>query len=187
MARGRILHAITFTDDVTTTGSATQLYPLGTRREEETSLSVGGETYRYVLGDTGSHTVAAAAGALCYRGKTIGLPWKACTDIQDCASGLAFGVFQSVLVTAQYGWVKTKGYQSNLKKQSGTGLSWAKGNYLFSDPSTTASGKGKVIKIAATTKVSGAEIRAILQRNIGFAASTHSTTNTTGKAYIELE
>lgn len=187
MARGRIAHAITFVEDVTDTGNANQQYPLGTLRMEETTLALGVECYRYVLCDTGSHTVATVAGGLAYRGKTIALPWKACSDVQDCASGLAMGVFQSVLATTKYGWVKTKGYQSNLKKQAGTGMSWAKGNYLFADASTTASLKARVIKIAATTKVSGAEIRAMLQRNIGFAASTHSTTNTTGKAYIELE
>jgi hypothetical protein len=97
------------------------------------------------------------------------------------------GVYQAVVTQAQYAWVKTKGYQSNLKKQAGTGMSWAKGQYLFADASTTATGKGRVIKVAATTKVAGSEIRLFLQRNIGFAASTHSTTNTTGKAYVELE
>ncbi len=185
MALGRIAHAITFTDDVTTTGSATQLYPLGTRREEETTLALGTEVYRYVLHSANS--VATVAGGLAYRGVTIALPWKVTGAIASGASGLACGVYQSVATDARYVWMKTKGYQSNLKKQAGTGMSWAKGQYLFSDPSTTANMKARVIKIAATTKVSGAEIRAMLQRNIGFAASTHSTTNTTGKAYVELE
>jgi hypothetical protein len=185
MARGRIAHAITFGEDVTSLGNAAQQYPLGTMRMEETTLSLGVEVYRYILHSANS--VATVAGGLAYRGVTIALPWKVTGAIGSGASGLAMGVYQSVVTDATYAWVKTKGYQSNLKKQAGTGMSWAKGLYLFSDPSTTANMKARVIKIAATTKVSGAEIRAMLQRNIGFAASTHSTTNTTGKAYIELE
>lgn len=185
MARGRIAHAITFVEDINSTGNTVQQYPLGTKREEETTLALGVETYRYVL--HAANAVATVAGGLAYRGTTIALPWKVTGALANGLGGNACGVYQSVVTDATYAWVKTKGYQSNLKKQAGTGMSWSKGLYLHSDPSTTANMKAKVISIAATTKVSGAEIRKILQRNIGFAASTHSTTNTTGKAWIELE
>ena len=43
------------------------------------------------------------------------------------------------------------------------------------------------IKLAATTKVSGAELRAALERHVGYAAATVSSTTATGAAYIEME
>lgn len=187
MARGRVAHAITFVDDVTSTGTATQNCPLGTLRMEEDTLAIGVACYRYVKHAKGTNSVATAAGMIAMRGNTISAPWIVTGDIGTGKSGLSVGVYQSVMTDVQYGWIKTKGYQSNLSKQSGTGMSWAKGQYLFTDASTTANGKARVIKLGATTKVSGAEIRGILQRNVGFAMTAVSTTTATGKAYIDLE
>src|SRR5690242_15360458 len=97
MALGRIAHAITFTDDVTTVGSATALYPLGTLRMEETSTTVGVECYRYVKHNKGTGSVATALGALAYRNKTTGVPWSVLSDVSDTASGHCVGVYQAVV------------------------------------------------------------------------------------------
>src|SRR5262245_6807319 len=124
---GRIANAITFSDLVSSTGSATALYPLGMRREEETSAAVGAEVYRYVYFDNGSGNVAAAAGALCYRGVTQARPWEVTSDVSTVKSSYVAGVFQSVLADTQYGWVKTKGYEASLKKSTGSGFGWTAG------------------------------------------------------------
>lgn len=184
---GRIATAIAYGDLVTSTGSATQLYPRGTARTEETSVNVGMETYRYVYFDNGTGNVAAAAGAVAYRGVTAARPWEVTSDVSDVDSAFAAGAFQSILVDTQYGWIKTKGYQSNVKKLTGAGNAWLKGDYLFALGSTTSDGRAGRIKLVATTKVSGAEIRAILERSVGHAAAAVSSTTATGGVYLDLE
>lgn len=177
---------LAFGEAVTDTGNTTQQYPLGTIRMEETSDAVGIETYRYVYFTNGAGNVAAAAGALCYRGVTQADPWDVTSDVSDVDSAFAVGVFQSVLVDATYGWVKTKGYEASLLRA--TGVKWAKGDQLHAAPAATDDGKAERIDIAATTKVSGAELRTALEAPVGFAAAASaSTTNTTGAAYIDLE
>lgn len=184
---GRCGIAITFDDLVSSTGAATAKYPLGTLRVEETSAAAGCETYRYVVFDNGSGNVAAAAGALCYRGSTAANIWDVTSDVSTVHSGLVVGAFQSVLTDGYYGWVKTKGYQSNLKKQSGSGFGWTKGHVLYASNSATADGKAINVKLAATSKVSGAELRAALQRIVGWASANVSSTTGTGGCYISLE
>lgn len=176
-----------FTDEVTSTGNATALYPLGAMRIEETSAAVGCETYRYVKFDNGAGNVAAAAGALCYRGTTAANVWDVTSDVSDVDSAFAVGVFQSVLTDAYYGWVKTKGYQSNLKKRTGSGYGYTKGDYIYAAGAATDDGKATRVKLAATTQVSGAEFRAAMERGVGYAAATVSSTTATGAAYIDLE
>lgn len=183
---GRTCIAESFDENVTTTGNATAKYPLGTLRIEETSAAAGAETYRYVYFDNGAGNVAAAAGALCYRGVTQAEPWDVTSDVSGVDSAFAAGVFQSVLADTQYGWVKTKGYEASLKRV--TGVKWAKGDYLRAGPDATDDGKAERVNLTATTKVSGAELRAALERGVGFAAAASaSTTSATGAAYIELE
>lgn len=175
-----------FTDTVDSTGNATALYPLGALRIEETSAAVGVEHYRYVYFDNGS-AVAAAAGALCYRGVTAAEPWDVTSDVSTVDSAFAVGVFQSVITDTYYGWVKTKGYQSNVKKATGAGNSFVKGDYLYALGAATDDGRAGRIKLASTTKLTGAEIRALLERHIGYAAAAVSTTTATGGVYLELE
>jgi len=184
---GRICTALTFTDETNTTGTTDAKYPLGTLRIEETSAAVGAETYRYVKFDNGSGNVAAVAGGVCYRGVTQARPWEVTSDVSTVDSAFAAGIFQSVLTDANYGWVKTKGYQSNVKKHTGTGFAWVKGDYIYAFGSSTADQKAVNIKLAATTKVSGAELRKALERGIGWAAAAVSSTTGTGAAYIDLE
>lgn len=188
MAINRCGIAMCFTDDVSSTGNATALYPLGTLRVEEQSTVIGCSTYRYAKFDNGAGNVAAAAGALCYRGITSKSTfWDVTSDVSDVDSAFAAGAFQSVLVDAYYGWIKTKGYQSNLKKKTGSGLGWTKGDYVYAGGAATDDGFAYRIKLAATTKVSGAELRSALERHVGFAAATVSSTTATGAAYIEME
>lgn len=184
---GRIAHAISFGENVDSTGDATQRYPLGQIRQEETSLAVGVETYRYVYFDNGAGNVAAAASAIAYRGITQAEPWDVTSDVSDVDSAFAAGVFQSVLADTQYGWIKTKGYVSALKKVTGTGQAWVKGDVLYAGADATDDGKAERLALTATTKVSGAEIRRVLERVIGWAAAAKSSTTATGAAYIEFE
>lgn len=188
MAVGRIGIASMFTDDFTSLGNTTALYPLGTLRVEEVSSVIGCATFRYVKFDNGAGNVAAAAGALCYRGITSASTfWDVTSDVSDVDSAFAAGAFQSILVDATYGWIKTKGYQSNLKKKTGSGLGWTKGDYLYAGGAATDDGFAYRIKLAATTKVTGAELRAALERHVAYAGATVSSTTATGKAYLELE
>ena len=113
--------------------------------------------------------------------------WDVTSDVSGVDSAFAAGAFQSILTDAYYGWIKTKGYQSNLKKVTGSGFGWTKGDYLYAGGAATDDGKAYRIKLAATTKVSGAELRAALERSVGFAGATVSSTTATGKAYIECE
>lgn len=178
-----------FTDEVTSTGSASALYPLGSVRVEENSTSSQGVcTYRYVYFDNGSGNVAAAAGALCYVASTTAAEqWDVTSDVSTTDSGLAKGAFQSILTDTYYGWIKTKGYQVNVKKRTGAGSAWVKGDYLHAFGAATDDGRAGRIVLAATTKTSGAELRALLERHVGYAAAAVSSTTATGGAYLELE
>ena len=183
---GRTGIPMTFTEDVDTTGSATAKYPLGTLRMEETSGVVGLESYRYIYFDNGT-AVAAAASGLCYRGVTAARPWEVTSDVSGVKSSFVTGVFMSILTDTYYGWVKTQGYVAALKKKTGSGLGWTLGDYLYAGNNATDDMIAYRIKLAATTKVSGAELRAALQAGIGFAAAAVSSTTATGAAYINLE
>ena len=193
MARGRIASAITFVDDVTSTGTTTQNCPLGTLREEENTLSAGVFSYRYVQFLNGTNVIAAVAGGLCYRGKTGGAPWIVTTDAGSGGSSvpaLVCGIYQSVLVTATYGWIMTRGWFATVKKTTGTNQAWVKGSYLIPNPSTTSSQKAMVmagVLTSTTTKALRTSLQKILSRNIGFAATAVSSTTATGKAYIDIE
>lgn len=176
-----------FTDEVTSTGSATALYPLGAIRHEESSAAAGVFTYRYVYFDNGSGNVAAASGAVAYRGATQADFWDVTTDVSGVDSAFACGVFKSVIADTYYGWVLTKGYVTDLRKKTGSGYGWTKGDYLYASGEATDDGEAVRVKLAATTKVSGAEFRAALERGIGFAAAAVSSTTATGAAYINLE
>ena len=186
---GRSGIPLMFTDEVTSTGSATALYPLGALRIEVNSTAAEGNcTYRYVKFDNGSGNVAAAAGACCYAISTTATKqWDVTSDVSTTDSGLAKGVFQSILTDAYYGWIKTKGYQSNVKKATGSGHAWVKGDYLHSLGAATDDGRISRIKLAATTKATGAELRALLERHCGYAAAAVSSTTATGGAYLEME
>lgn len=184
---GRNGVAVVFSDEVTSTGSAQPLYPLGAIRHEVTGEDSGTYTYRYVIFDNGAGNIAAASGAVAYRGKTQADFWEVTTDVSDVDSAFACGVFQSVLTDAYYGWVLTKGYITNLRKKTGSGFGWTKGDYLFAAGEATDDGKAARVKLAATTKVTGAEFRAAVERGVGFAAATVSSTTATGAAYINLE
>lgn len=186
MARQGIIFS--FGDVVTSTGSATQLYPLGTMRIEESSTAGRGcETFRYVYHNEA--TVAAVAGGLAYRGGTLGASWEVGMDVSDVKPGLAVGVFQSVLANTQYGWVKTKGYEATFKKRIGTNRNWLQGDFLVAGDGASCDGMAEAWVSASTgeSKVSGDEIHRALERIVGFAASTALSTTLVGKAYINLE
>ena len=187
MALGRIAHAITFTDDVTTVGSATQLYPLGTLRMEETSLTVGVECYRYIKHNKGAGSVATALGALGYRNKTVGSPWSILSDVSDTASGHAVGVYQSVVTDLTFAWVKTKGFQATLRKAQGSALNWTNGAVLVAAPNASQDGMTKIVTVTTASKVCTGNLKAALQRIVGWAASTALSGTAVGKAYIDLE
>ncbi len=190
MARGRIAHAITFTDDVTSTGNATALYPLGTMRMEETSSTVGVEVYRYVkYNDSG---VAAVAGGLAYKGTTQASntgtnPWVVTMDVSDANGAFAVGILQSILPDLYYGWVKTKGYQANVLKTYGSALNWTAGAMIVPGTAASMDGMAKRFTSASTggTKVSQGEIRTI--KIVGYAYSTAVSTTHVGKAWIDME
>lgn len=186
MARQGIVFS--FGDAVTTTGTATAAYPLGTIRIEESSTSGRGcETYRYVYHNEA--TVAAVAGGLAYKGGTLGNNWEVGMDISDVKPSFAVGVFQSVLANTYYGWVKTKGYEASLKKVAGTALNWLQGDFLVAGDGASNDGMAEKWKSASTgeSKVSGDEIHRALERIVGYAASTAASTTLVGKAYINLE
>ena len=109
-------------DAVTATGS-TQLYPLGTRREEE------GKTYRYIKFDAGA--VTALANGLCGY-KAAGLPgvdhWVVTMDVSASNQDLVAGKLTAVIADGEYGWIQTQG-PATLIGTSGAGavgdlLSW---------------------------------------------------------------
>lgn len=179
-------NVVAFSDLVTSTGAAVALYPKGLLREEETSSARGAEAFRYVYFDNGT-AVAAAAGALAYRGVTAANFWDVTSDVSGVDSAFAAGAFQSIITDTYYGWVKTRGYESALKKSTGSGYGWTKGDVLYAGGAATDDGKAYRIKLTATTKVSGAELRAILERIVGWAAATVSSTTASGAAYIDFE
>lgn len=186
VARFLVNRALTFGDLVTDVGTV-QKYPLGARREED------GKVYRYVSFDNGSGNVAAAAGSVCYRGIASVTNvdgdqlWKVTSDVSDVDSGFAAGLFISVIADAGFGWILTKGIYATVKKQTGAGNAWLKGDFVVALPSSTSDGKAGRFIIAATTKVSGAEIRRAFERPIGHARAAVSTTTATGRVLIDLE
>lgn len=186
---GRSGVPLMFTDLVSSTGNATALYPLGAVRIEENSTAgYGCATFRYVKFDNGSGNVAAAAGAMSYvRSTTAAYNWDVTSDVSTSDSGLAKGAFCSVLTDAYYGWIQTKGYRSDIKKKTGSGHAWVKGDYLHAYGAATDDGKSSRIVLSSTTKATGAELRALLERVVGYAAAAVSSTTTTGGAYLELE
>lgn len=170
-------------DDLVTDVNTKQLYPLGTRREED------GNIYRYVRFDNGAGNVAAAAGAVCYRGitsvTTSGHFWRVTSDVSDVDAAFAAGIFVSVIADAGYGWIQTKGYYATVKKQTGSGNGWVKGDVLLALPSSTADGKaGRWITTATITT---APVRRLVERQIGYARVAVSSTTASGKAFIDLE
>lgn len=187
----RQAHAIlSFGDVVTSTGSSTALYPLGTIRTDETSAAVGCETYRYVYQNEA--TVTAAAGGLCYRKCTaanLANFWEIGMDVSDTKSSFAVGVYVSVLGDTKYGWVKTKGYVASLKKKIGTNRDWLVGDFLVSANGASNDGMAEAWVSASTgeSKVSGDEVHRALERIVGYAASSALSTTLVGKAYIDLE
>jgi|SRR5690349_3710721 len=172
---------ISFGDLVTDTG-AVQLYPLGTRREED------GSTYRYVKRD--DSTVAFASGDLVYRdaATTAGVYWEVSGDVSDHDPALVAGVARSSIADAGFGWILTKGVVTNLKKKNGTAAySWRKGDVLIPGAAASQDGYASRVVIAASTKVSAAELAAALERPIGWAVATATNSATSGSAIIELE
>ena len=183
MARSGII--LSFGDVVTTTGTADQKYPLGTLRIEETSLATGVETYRYVYKNEA--TVTAVAGGLAYKGSTLANMWEVGMDVSDVKSSFAVGAFQSVLTDTYYGWVKTKGYLTNLQKRIGTNRNWVAGEFLVSASAASGDGMAEAFASAAASKVCEADLHRALERIVGYAASTALSTTRAGKAYIDLE
>lgn len=184
MARQGII--LSFGDAVTTTGTSTAAYPLGTLRLEESATSGRGcEVFRYVYQN--EVTVTPVAGGVAYGGNTLGNMWEVGMDVSDVASGFARGVYQSVLGNTKYGWVKTKGYEASLKKAQGSALNWTVGAFLHAAPNASQDGMAKIFKAVTASKVSAADVKAAMQRPVGWAASTALSTTAVGKAYIDLE
>lgn len=164
--------------DVTT--SSDQKYPLGTKREEE------GEVYRYV--QRNDATIDFAANALVYRGTTQANFWEICGDVSDVDSAFAAGVAMAAIANSGFGWIKTVGYVAALKKKPGTAAySWVKGDVLVAAQAATDDGRASRLIIAASTKVSAAELRSSMERPIGWAAAAATKSALTGAAYINLE
>lgn len=156
------------------------LYPLGTKREE------GGNTYRYV--ERNDATVTLAADVLVYRGSTQATFWEVTGDVSDADSAFAAGVIKGAVADDGFGWMLTKGYVAALKKKTGTAeYSWVKGDVLCAAQAATDDGRASRLVIAASTKVSAAELRTALERPIGHAAALATKASLTGAAYIDLE
>ena len=107
MAERQTGSALFYGDAVSATGS-TQLYPLGTRREEE------GKTFRYVKYDDAAGDVTAVADRVCGHLKgsaTDASPtaWNVTMDTSDSAPNACAGVLQAVIATGEYGWILTRG------------------------------------------------------------------------------
>jgi len=184
----RLGHLVaSFGEEVTTTGDSVQRYPLGTLRLEESSTAGRGcEKYRYVYQNEA--TVTAAAGGIAYRGQTLGNIWEVGMDVSDVDSAFACGVYQSVLGDTKYGWVKVLGYEATLKKANGTRLNWRKGEYLYAAGNASQDGMAMNIDLgAANTQVTQTALERFLERQVGWAASTATSTATSGKAYIQFE
>lgn len=172
--------------DLVTEVSAVQLYPLGTLRVE------GDRSYRYVKFNNGAGNVAAAAGAVCYRGiasitnSSTLQQWTVTSDVSDVDSGFAAGLFQSVIADAGFGWILTKGMYATVRKQTGSGHGWTKGDCILALHSSTSDGKaGRWIATAANS--STASIRRLVERPIGHARATVSSTTATGRVFVDLE
>lgn len=180
MANRQTALALHFGDAVTDVGT-TQLYPLGTRREEE------GKVYRYVKNVDA--TVTMVANDLVYHdGTTTNTMWQVNGDLSDVDSAFAAGVAQGVIANAGYGWIGTKG-NFTVKKKTGTAaFSWIKGDAIIaSGANATDDGRAQRAVIAAATKVSAAELRAFQERVIGYAIAAATKTAASGTVYVELE
>lgn len=185
MATNNTGRALSFGDLVTDVGTV-QLYPLGTKREED------GMVYRYVKRD--DSTVAFASGDLVYRaGSTAAAYWNVSGDISDQDAAFVAGVAKGSIADAGYGWILTKGLVTNLKKKSGTtALRWVKGDVLI--PQATDDGKAqRFIGLIATLTLGAlraqvmTSIRKVLERPVGWAVANATKAATSGSAYIDLE
>lgn len=179
MANRQLALALCFGDAVTAVGTV-QLYPLGTKRDEE------GSTYRYVKNVDA--TVTMVAGDLVYRDGTLtNTAWQINGDVSDVDSAYAAGIAQGVIANGGYGWILTRGAAS-VKKKSGTAAhSWIAGDVLIAKGAATDDGKvGKLIG-AAATKVSQAELKTMLERIVGWARGASTKAAALGNAYIDLE
>ncbi len=171
--------------DLTTDVSATQLYPLGTLRVE------GDRSFRYVKFNNGAGNVAAAAGAVCYRGiasitnSSTLQHWTVTSDVSDVDSAFAAGLFQGVIADGGFGWILTKGMYATAKKQTGSGNGWTKGDCLLALPSSTAD--GKVGRWVTTATITTAPVRRLVERQIGYARVTVSSTTASGRMFVDLE
>lgn len=169
--------------DLVSDVSTVQKYPLGTRRDQD------GQVYRYVKRN--DSTVAFASGDVVYRagGVTSGALWEVSGDLSDQDSAFAVGIAVSSIADSGFGWVKTKGLVTNLKKKAGTAaFSLVKGDAIIaSGANASDDGRAQRIVVATSTKVSRAELRAALERIIGFCASAATNSATSVTAYIDLE
>jgi hypothetical protein len=179
--------AISFKDAVTDVGTS-QLYPLGTLREQE------GQSYRYVKRN--DSTVAFAAGDLVYRvGSTVAVYWNVSGDISDQDAAFVAGVAQGSIADGGYGWIKTKGLVTNLKKKAGTaGFTLVKGDFLIPAAAATDDGRAQRFVGLISTLTLGAlraqvmtSIRKVLERVVGHAAAAASGATVACSAYIDLE
>ena len=171
--------AISWKDAVSDVGTV-QLYPLGSKREED------GQIYRYC--EVNDATVTLAAGVLVYRGSTQASLWEITGDVSDSDSAFCVGAAMGAIADNGFGWVKTKGYVASLKKKPGTAAySLAKGDVLVAAQAATDDGRASRLIIAASTKVAAAELRSALERPIGWAAAAATKSSLTCAAYISCE
>ena len=115
MAERQTGSALFYGDAVTATGS-TQLYPLGTRREEE------GKTYRYIKYSNGA--VSAVSGGLCGQkspSDTVTEPtaWEVTCDISASHPDLVVGLLKSAPADGAFGWIQTAGVARLISNSDG--------------------------------------------------------------------
>lgn len=179
--------AVSFKDAVGDVGTV-QLYPLGTKREQD------GQVYRYVQRD--DSTVAFASGDLVYRaGSTAAALWKVSGDISDQDSAFACGVAMGSIADAGYGWVKTKGLVTNLKKKPGTAAySLAKGDFLVAAQAATDDGRASrwigfvaTLTLGALRAQVNTAVRRVHERIVGWAVAVATNSATSCSAFIDLE
>ena len=179
--------AVSFKDLVSDVGT-TQLYPLGTKREQD------GQIYRYVQRD--DSTVNFAAGDLVYRaGSTAAALWKVSGDLSDQDSAFACGVAMGSIADAGYGWVKTYGLVTNLKKKPGTAAySLAKGDVLVAAQAATDDGRVSrwvglisTLTLGALRAQLNTSIRRVSERIVGWAVAVATNSATSCSAFIDLE
>ena len=179
MANRQTNTAFFFGDLVTAVGT-TQLYPLGTKREEE------GKTYRYVKNVDA--TVTMVAGDLVYRdGTSTNTNWQITGDISDVDASFASGIAMGVIANGGYGWILTKGISSVKKKPGTAAHSWRVGDVLIAKNAATDDGRVGRAVIAASTKVSAAELAANLERIVGYAYVLATKSAIAGTCLVDLE